>query len=38
MVTRERRHGAYRVYAFLGDDGDGRAAYLHGGRAFTRAH
>jgi hypothetical protein len=38
MVTRERRHGAHRVYAFLGDDGEGRAAYLHGGRAFARAH
>jgi CubicO group peptidase (beta-lactamase class C family) len=38
MITRERRHGVHRVYAFLGDDGAGRAAYLHGGRAVTRAH
>ena len=37
MITRERRHGIHRVYAFLGDDGDGHAAYLHGGRALTRA-
>jgi CubicO group peptidase (beta-lactamase class C family) len=37
MITRERSHGIHRVYAFLGDDGAGHAAYLHGGRAFARA-
>jgi CubicO group peptidase (beta-lactamase class C family) len=36
MVTRERRHGVHRVYAFLGHDGAGHAAYLHTGRALVR--
>jgi CubicO group peptidase (beta-lactamase class C family) len=36
MVTRERRHGVHRVYAFLGDAGAGHAAYLHTGRALVR--
>ena len=25
------------LYAFLGDDGDGRAKYIHYGRAVARA-
>jgi len=37
LVTRERDHGLYRLYAFLGNDGSGRAAYLHTGRAIARA-
>jgi CubicO group peptidase (beta-lactamase class C family) len=36
LVTRERDHGSYRLYAFLGDDGAGHARYLHGGRALVR--
>jgi CubicO group peptidase (beta-lactamase class C family) len=37
MITRERRHGVHRVYAFIGDDRAGHTAYLHTGRALTRA-
>jgi hypothetical protein len=29
--------GMHRLYAFLDDDGAGHAAYLHTGRALTRA-
>jgi CubicO group peptidase (beta-lactamase class C family) len=36
LVTRERDHGLYRLYAFLGDDGAGHAAYLHTSRALRR--
>lgn len=37
LITRERDQGLHRPYAFLGDDGAGRAAYLHIGRALARA-
>jgi CubicO group peptidase (beta-lactamase class C family) len=36
LITRERDRGLHRIYAFLGDDGAGRAAYLHVGRALPR--
>ena len=37
LTTRERDHGLHRLYAFLDDDGTGRAKYLHGGRALLRS-
>jgi CubicO group peptidase (beta-lactamase class C family) len=37
LVTRERDAGMYRLYAFIEDDGTGRAAYVHYGRAMARA-
>jgi hypothetical protein len=36
LITRERDRGLHRIFAFLGDDGAGRAAYLHVGRALPR--
>ena len=37
LVTRERDAGLHRLYAFIEDDGAGRAAYVHYGRAMARA-
>jgi len=37
LVTRERNQGMHRLFAFIDDDGAGHAAYLHFGRALTRA-
>ena len=37
LITRERDRGLHRAYAFLDDDGTGRAKYLHTSRALTRA-
>ncbi|UMG93226.1 serine hydrolase [Nocardioides sp. TF02-7] len=36
LIALEQSHGMHPVYAFLGDDGSGRAAYLHHGRAVAR--
>jgi CubicO group peptidase (beta-lactamase class C family) len=36
LISRERDRGLHRVYAFVGDDADGNAAYLHVGRALAR--
>jgi CubicO group peptidase (beta-lactamase class C family) len=37
LIALHPDRGMHRVYAFLGDDGAGRAAYLHTGRALVRA-
>jgi len=37
LIRREPELGMYRVYAFLGDDGSGRALYAHVGRAIRRS-
>jgi CubicO group peptidase (beta-lactamase class C family) len=37
LISRERDGGIHRLYAFLGDDGSGRASYLHIGRALLRS-
>lgn len=37
LIALEPSHGVHPVYAFLGDDGSGRAAYVHYGRAVARA-
>jgi CubicO group peptidase (beta-lactamase class C family) len=37
LIALHPDRGMHRVYAFLGDDGAGRAAYLHTGRALARA-
>lgn len=37
LIALEPSHGVHPVYAFLGDTGDGRAAYVHYGRAVARA-
>ncbi len=37
LVTQERDAGLHRLYAFIEDDGSGRAAYVHYGRAMARA-
>jgi hypothetical protein len=36
LITVEPKAGVHRVYAFLGDDGTGRAEYIHYGRAVRR--
>lgn len=36
LIGVEQRHGMYAPFAFVGDDGSGRAAYLHTGRADRR--
>ena len=37
LIALHPDRGMHRVYAFLGDDGAGRAGYLHTGRALVRA-
>lgn len=37
LISTEAEGGAHRLYVFLGDDGHGRAAFLHNGRALPRA-
>ncbi|HEX3930147.1 MAG TPA: serine hydrolase domain-containing protein [Nocardioides sp.] len=37
LVALHPDRGMHRLYAFLGDDGAGRPAYLHAGRALVRA-
>ncbi|WP_120004818.1 serine hydrolase domain-containing protein [Nesterenkonia muleiensis] len=37
LVTMEKRMGTHFRYAFLGDDGSGRAQFLHTGRAMPRS-
>jgi CubicO group peptidase (beta-lactamase class C family) len=37
LITRERDRGVHRLFAFLGADADGGAAYLHTGRALARS-
>ncbi len=36
LLTATPNHGVHRPHAFLGDDGSGRALYLHTGRADRR--
>lgn len=36
LVTKEKLHGMYLPHAFVGDDGTGKALYLHTGRADRR--
>jgi len=36
LLPRERQHGMHMPHAFVGDDGSGRALYLHTGRADRR--
>jgi hypothetical protein len=36
MIALHADRGMHRLYAFLGDDGDGHPAYLHTGRALVR--
>jgi CubicO group peptidase (beta-lactamase class C family) len=36
LITVEKDHGLHMPYAFVGDDGRGRARYLHTGRADQR--
>lgn len=36
LLTVEKDHGLHMPYAFVGDDGHGRARYLHTGRADRR--
>ncbi|WP_127794320.1 serine hydrolase [Agromyces sp. LHK192] len=37
LITTEQKMGTHWIYVFLGDDGQGRAAFLHTGRAMPRA-
>ncbi|MFC6044297.1 serine hydrolase domain-containing protein [Nocardioides hankookensis] len=37
LIPVESDHGMHMPHAFLGDDGEGRALYLHVGRAIRRA-
>ncbi|MET0523533.1 MAG: serine hydrolase, partial [Nocardioides sp.] len=37
LIYAEPDHGLHMPHAFVGDDGDGHALYLHIGRAFRRA-
>ena len=37
FVTAEPQHGIHMPHVFVGDDGSGRALYLHSGRATRRA-
>ena len=37
LVTKEKTHGMHMPMAFLGDDGNGHALYLHTGRADRRS-
>jgi len=37
LIAVEDTHGIHPVYAFLGDDGSGRAKYIHYGRVVSRA-
>ncbi|TVT20920.1 beta-lactamase family protein [Amycolatopsis acidiphila] len=37
LVAREPRHSMHQPHVFLGDDGSGRARYVHTGRATRRA-
>lgn len=36
LVSREEQHGIHMPHAFVGDDGSGRALFLHTGRADRR--
>ena len=37
LIATEQRQGMYQLAAFVGDDGEGNALYLHNGRATRRA-
>jgi hypothetical protein len=37
LITLEPQQGFHQPQAFIGDDGSGRALYLHSGRAMRRA-
>lgn len=37
LITRQPEDGVHPVYVLVGDDGRGRAGYLHSGRAMARA-
>ena len=37
LIPLEPERGMHMPYSFLGDDGEGRARFLHAGRAFQRA-
>lgn len=37
LVPREPRHGMHQPHVFIGDDGTGRARYVHNGRVIRRA-
>lgn len=37
LISRERDRGLHRLYAFVGHDGAGSAAYVHSGRALARS-
>ena len=37
LIAVDAANGVHTVYAFLGDDGTGRAAFIHYGRAVARA-
>ncbi|ADB33927.1 beta-lactamase [Kribbella flavida DSM 17836] len=37
LIALEPQHGMHQLQAFIGDDGSGRALYLHSGRAMRRA-
>jgi CubicO group peptidase (beta-lactamase class C family) len=37
LVTKEPQHGMHMPHTFIGDDGTGRALFLHSGRADRRA-
>ncbi|GAA5169899.1 MULTISPECIES: serine hydrolase domain-containing protein [Amycolatopsis] len=36
LITREAPHGLHQPHVFLGDDGTGRAEYVHSGRVIRR--
>ncbi|MBB2939832.1 CubicO group peptidase (beta-lactamase class C family) [Amycolatopsis bartoniae] len=36
LITREPRHGLHQPHVFLGDDGSGRAEFVHSGRVIRR--
>jgi CubicO group peptidase (beta-lactamase class C family) len=37
LISAQAEHGMHETYVFLGDDGTGRALYIHSGRATRRA-
>jgi len=37
LIPAEPEHGMHMPHAFVGDDGEGHALYLHVGRAVRRA-
>jgi CubicO group peptidase (beta-lactamase class C family) len=37
LITAQAEHGRHDTHVFLGDDGTGRALYIHSGRATRRA-